>query len=233
MNDIAPSFPPLLSGEEAPTGTDPFDKAVAAALVGCDAGRLVWARRADVMSAALILAPEAPLDQAMSISFAVLLGFGDALGALGPPEVAVHYVWPGDILVNGARAGGLRAAASTADLEQEPDWLVLGLDVNILPDGEGGDDPSRTCLFAEGCGEIGPVTLLESWSRHTLVWINTWLDEGISPLHAAWRGRAWGLGEELPDGTGLFVGIDEWGGQLLKTPDATLVRPLTDLLKSS
>ena len=50
-----PRFPPLLTGEEAPAGADPFDKAVASALIGCDPGLLVWARRADAMSAALAL----------------------------------------------------------------------------------------------------------------------------------------------------------------------------------
>lgn len=227
--EMDPVFPPLLTGEEAPPGTDPFDKAVAAALIGSDAGRLIWSRRADRLAAALVLAPEAPLSESMSITFAASLGFGDALGALGPPETAVHYTWPDGILVNGARVGALRAAAATAEETAEPDWLVIGLDVALMPEGEGGDDPTRTCLYAEGCGEITPVALLESWSRHTLVWINTWLDEGLGPLHAAWRERAWGLGEDLAD-EGIFVGLDEWGGQLVKSGETTVVRPLTELL---
>ncbi len=230
--DMTPAFPPLLTGEEAPHGTDPFDKAVATALIGCEAGRVVWARRADRLVAAIILAPEAPLSEAMSISFACSLGFGDALGALGPPETAIHYTWPGGILVNGASVGALRAAASSEIADAEPDWLVVGIDVALMPEGEGGEDPSRTCLYAEGCGEIPPVALLESWSRHTLVWINTWLDDGLAPLHAAWRERGWRLGEKLPDG-GLFVGLDEWGGQLVKTGETASVRPLTKLLSAS
>jgi biotin-(acetyl-CoA carboxylase) ligase len=219
----------LLTGEEAPAGTDPFDKAVASALIGCEAGRVVWSRRPDRLSAAIVLAPEAPLSEAMSISFACSLGFGDALGALGPPETAVHYTWPNGILLNGAAVGTLKAAASTDTPSHEPDWLVIGLDVVLLPEGDGGEDPTRTCLYAEGCGEIPPATLLESWSRHTLVWINTWLDDGLAPLHAAWRERAWGLGEDLAEG-GVFVGLDEWGGQLVKTGETTALRPLTDML---
>ncbi|MEO1494208.1 MAG: biotin/lipoate--protein ligase family protein [Pseudomonadota bacterium] len=231
--DTEPVFPPLLSGEEAPPGTDPFDKAVAAALIDCDSGHIVWSRRPDRMTAAIVLAPEAPLAEAISIVFAVSLGFGDALGALGPPELAVHYSWPDGILVNGAQAGILRAATATDDVDTPPDWLVVGLDIALMPEGEGGDDPSQTCLYAEGCAEIPPVTLLESWSRHMLVWINTWLEDGLAPLHAAWRERAWGMGEDLPDGSGLFVGLDEWGGQLVKTDATTLVRPLTKLVERS
>ena len=226
----APTFPPLLYGEEAPAGGDPFDKAVASALVGCDPGLVVWSARADAMSAALVLAPEEPLGKAVSIAFAPAIGFVDSLGALGPPEVAVHHVWPGGFKVNGADCGGLRAAASTTDPAQEPDWLAIGIDVPFLPEGDGGEDPTRTCLFHEGCGELTPFELLESWSRHTLVWINRWLDDGLAPLHAAWRERAWGMGEPLPDGTGTFMGLDEHGGMLVKTPTTTIARPLTDLL---
>ena len=227
----APTFPPLLRGEQAPPGAEPFDKAVSEALLGCDPGLVVWAARADAMSAALVLAPEQPLSTAISIAFAPAIGFVDALGALGPPEVAIHHVWPGGFKVNGADCGGLRASASINDPAAEPDWLVIGIDVPFLPEGDGGEDPTRTCLFHEGCGEVTPMQLLESWSRHTLVWINRWLDDGLAPLHAAWRERAWEMGDALPDGSGTFMGLDEDGGMLVKTDDATTVRPLTEILE--
>ena len=226
-----PTFPPLLTGEEVTPDADPFDKAVAAALTGCDAGLLVWARRLDALSAAVVLAPECPLEQAVGISFAVSAGMVDALGALAPPEVAVHHVWPGAFKVNGADCGVLRGAASTSDPAEEPDWLVIGVEMPFLPNGEGGEDPTRTCLFNEGCADVTPQQLLESWSRHMLVWINRWLDEGLAPLHAAWRERAWEMGEALPDGSGVFMGLDELGGMLVKADQGTVVRPLTELLE--
>lgn len=228
-----PTFPPLLKGEEATQGTDPFEKAVSSALLGCDPGLVVWTRRVDALQAALVLTPECPLEEAVGVSFAASLGLGDALGALGPPEVAVHYVWPTGIKVNGANCGRLKAAASTTDPAQEPDWLVLGVEIPFLPapDAEGGDTPDETCLMAEGCAEITPVRLLESWSRHTLVWINKWLDEGLAPLHAGWRERAWELGEDLPNGQGTFMGLDDRGGMLVKTAETTLVHPLSTMLE--
>jgi len=230
--DETPSFPPLLRGEETVPGLDPFTKAVASAALGTDPGLICWARDPGRLHAALVLAPEAPLERAVGIVFAVALGLGDALGALAPPEVAVHYVWPGGIKVNGADCGCLRAAASTADPRAEPDWLVVGVDIPYLPGSEAdpGADPGRTCLAEEGCIDVTPLRLLESWSRHTLVWINRWLGEGFAPIHAAWRARAWGIGEDLPDG-GIFVGLDELGGQLIKTPRTTELRPLTSLLE--
>lgn len=228
-----PLFPPLLRGEEAPRGQDPFAKAVALAAIGTDAGRLVWARDATAMRAAVVLAPEEPLADAITVVFAVALGLGDALGALAPPEVAVHHVWPGGIKVNGADCGGLRAAAATSDDDAVPDWLVVGVEVPYLPaEGqEPGERPDETALALEGCVEVTPLRLLESFSRHMLVWINRREDEGLAPLHAAWRARAWGIGEELPGG-GTYLGLDERGGQLVRTGRETVLRPLTLLLEA-
>ena len=228
-----PLFPPLLRGEEAPRGQDPFAKAVALASLGTDAGRIVWARDPSRLKAAVVLAPEEPLADAITVILAVALGLGDALGALAPPEVAVHYLWPGGFKVNGADCGRLRAAASTADEGAVPDWLVAGIEMPYLPaEGiEPGETPDQTALALEGCVEVTPLRLLESWSRHMLVWINRREDEGLAPLHAAWRERAWGVGEELPDG-GTFVGLDERGGQLVRTGRETTLRPLTVLLEA-
>ena len=229
-----PSFPPLLRGEEA---ADPFAKAVSRALTGADPGLVTWARRADALHAAIILAPEQPLERAIGVFLCAPVAIGDALGALAPPEVAVHHDWPGGIRVNGAKCGRVRAAASTADPAEVPDWLVLGLEIPFLPpsDREGGETPDETCLYAEGCGDVMPLPLLESWSRHLLVWINRFMDEGIAPVHAAWRIRAWKTGEPLEDGSpwgpGVFMGLDEHGGMLVKRDDATVLRPLTEALE--
>jgi biotin-(acetyl-CoA carboxylase) ligase len=195
---------------------------------------ICWARDETVLRAALVLAPEAPLEQAMSITFAVALGLGDAIGALAPPEVAVHYVWPGAFKINGADCGAMRAAAATTDPAAVPDWLVIGVEMPYRrpSETEPGYRPGQTSLIEEGCIEVTPLKLLDSWSRHTLVWINRWLDDGFQPLHTAWRERAWGMGEDLADG-GTFIGLDELGGMLVKTASGTDIRPLTTLLEDT
>jgi len=229
----APSFPPLLKGEPAAPGQDPFAKAVAAASLGTRAGLVIYAEDGTRMAAAIVLAPEEPLERALSVTLAVALGIGDALGALAPPEVAVHYDWPGGLRVNGAPCGRLRAAAETADPTAVPGWLVIGVEMPIM--GGGAAEPGlapETSLAEEGCLEIAAPQLIESWSRHSLNWINRWEQDGMAPLHEAWRGRAWGIGEALPDG-GTFVGIDEHGGRLVKTAEGTRLDPLTRLLEGA
>lgn len=231
--DIA--FPPLFRGETARVGVDPFAQAISTAALGCEPGLIVHNEGGDALIAALVLAPDAPLEDAMAMVFAAALGFSDALGALAPPEVGVHFDWPGALRINGAKAGRIRAAAATRDPAATPDWLIVGFELALsLPDGtEPGADPDQTALFEEGCAEVDPYRLLESWSKHTLVWINTWLDEGAQKLHADWRSRAFAMGEEATvfGETGVFLGLDEKCGMLLRQGDETRLIPLTDMLE--
>lgn len=235
-----PSFPPLFQGQAVTGTTDPFDKACALAALGCDSGVLVYNITPDALRAAIIFAPEVALEQAMSVLCTCGVGFQNALGALAPPEVAVHLKWQGDIMINGGSAGRLRAAASTNDPQAEPDWFTVGLEIDLIPQSEDdpGNTPDRTSLFQEGCGDISPIRLLESWSRHTLVWINR-LDEGVAPLHAEWRGLVHGIGDDVSLTykqdviSGTFLGVDEDFGMLIRDGEETRLVPLSSRLEGT
>ncbi|MBD3679428.1 MAG: DUF4444 domain-containing protein [Rhodobacteraceae bacterium] len=237
MEDGGPSFPPLLSGEA--TDGDPFALAVARAKEGTDAGLITHRVRPDRLAAAVVLAPETPLRDALAMVLAAMNGFADAFGALSPSEVACQFVWPGGIRINGARCGSFRAAASTTNPANEPDWLVIGFEVPFFAeaDAEPGDNPEETTLWDEGCSEIEPLRLLESWSRHLLVWIHEWEETGMSRLHEDWLGRAFTMGEDTAvtlggrSHEGTMLGLDEAGGLLLKTGTGTELVPLTEILE--
>ena len=230
----APTFPPLMSGLAVSGAMEAFDVACAKAIGGCDAGLVVYNLGADVMQAALVLAPEVPLAQAMTMLPLCAVGFQNALGALAPPEVAVHLGWDGALYLNGARCGGLRVAASHTDPKALAEWLVIGLTLPLWPPSEDtGATPDATALYAEGCADVDATQLIESWARHTLNWINRWEDEGPRALHAEWRGLAHGMGEAAAQGgrTGSFLGVDEGFGMLLRDGDTTHLIPLTTLLE--
>lgn len=233
------AFPPLFTGDAVSGSTDPFVKACTQAVIGCNAGLLVYNTTLDQIRAAIVFAPETPLEQAMVAFIACGVGFQNAMGALAPPEVGVQLGWMGDIYVNGGRAGQLRVAASTDDPTKEPDWLVVGLEIDLRPqgDGETGEHPNETCLMMEGCGDVSPIRLLEAWSRYTLVWLNDIENDAPRALHEMWRGLAKGIGEDVelntPDAlNGTFVGIDEQFGMLLKTGAETRLIPLSHVLKT-
>jgi biotin-(acetyl-CoA carboxylase) ligase len=230
------AFPPLMSGEAVTGADDPFQIACLRSMQGCDAGLVVYNLGASTVSAALVFAPEVALETAMSRLPLCGVGFQNALGALAPPEVSVHLDWDGGIIINGAACGRFRVMASDADPKAVPDWLVIGFDLPLWPTSDRpGDTPDQTALYAEGCTDVQAPELVEAWARHTLNWIKRWEDEGVKPLHTAWRGLASGVGDPIDCSarTGTFLGVDEAFGMLLRDADATHLIPLTTLLETS
>ncbi|WP_166267484.1 biotin/lipoate--protein ligase family protein [Marinobacter caseinilyticus] len=214
----SPQFPPLFSGEVVPKHMDPFDKAVSRAIAGVDSGTIFYSEAIDVLRAALVLAPETPLEEAIQAVYVAQIGLAESLGALAPPEVPVHFQWPDRIKVNGAVCGGVRFAADVSDPLAYPNWLVIGIDVPFMNlSDEPGENPNRTCLHEEGCVEITSMALLESWSKHTLLWLTYLMDSGFARVHKEWRPRCDTLGEVINQPkSGVFVGLDEKGRMLLR-----------------
>lgn len=231
-----PSFPPLFSGLAVESQVDPFDKACAEAARGCDAGLVVHDLGANLLRAALVFAPDVELVDAMAMLPLCGVGFQNALGALGPPEVAVHLEWAGGLRINGASCGTLRVAASSSNPRAEPDWMVIGLKLPLWPETDTpGDTPEQTALYAEGCADVNAMELLESWVKHTLVGINTWTEDGVKALHKDWRGLSHGIGEDITmnEVSGTFLGVDEQFGMLIRAADTTHLVPLTYLLEGT
>lgn len=233
-----PSFPPLFQAHPVDESTDPFAKARALAALGCDSGVLVHSIAADRLRAAVVFAPEMPMEQAMQALCACATGFQNAFGTLAPPEVALHLTWDGDILVNGARSGRLRIAASEHDPRVVPDWLVVGLEVWLSPQtkDEPGHTPDLTCLYQEGCAEVSPLELLEGWARHSLVWINGLIEGDSRALHNEWRELLHGVGSQVTQTVsgrqlhGTFLGTDADFAMLLRDGGDTQLIPLSALL---
>lgn len=226
-------FPPLMSGEAC--DGDAFETACQRAVMGCDAGLICYHLGTSTLEGALVFAPEVPLRQAMSMLPLCGIGFQNALGALAPPEVAVHLEWAGGIQVNGADCGQFRVMASDTDPEAVPDWLVVGFTLPLWPkDDNPGANPHETALYSEGCADVQAPALVEAWARHTLNWITRWEVEGTRPLHAEWRGLAHGVGEPMHQGglDGTFLGVDEDFGMLLRDDNETHLIPLTTLLEN-
>ena len=231
-----PNLPPLLRGLKAPPLADPFTLACERAAQGVDAGLIVHSVAADSLRAAMVFAPDVSLAEAMVMLPVCGIGFQNALGALAPPEVSVHLEWPGAMRLNGAKCGRLRAAASSSVSEAIPGWLVVGFELSVMPLGDNpGDTPDLTSLYEEGCAEVDPMQLLESWARHTLVWVNRWGDGELRNIHEEWRGLSYGIGDqaEVAGHKGTFIGVDERFGMLLKCGDDTELLPLTALLEKT
>ena len=186
-----PSFPPGYEAKLCPS--DAFETACkAAAEDGAEDGLLLWVDRRDRCEAAVVLRPLDPIDAALTLSYAGLLGLHDALAAVAPPETPASMAWPDRLMVNEACVGGIRVAHGPL-IEKEgmsdvPAWLVISIAVQMMGDPEDdapGAETEYTNLLEEGCGEITVPMLVESFSRHLLHWLDRWQEEGFQPLRRA------------------------------------------------
>ncbi len=212
-----PQLPPVYSLKPLEPGQNPFERALASAAVGeGEAGDFFWSQRLDRIEIALVLEPDSPLTESLTMLPLAMVAFGDALGAVAPPVVAVHFRWPDAVEVNGGFVGGFRiASAEVAGEDEVPDWLVVGFGIAVqmdLSDEAPGARVHETTLYDEGCGEVTVDELTESFGRHFLTWINRWQDEGFEPVRLAWLARL----KQDKDAEGKVIGpkrdLDPHGG---------------------
>ncbi len=196
MNLPDPEFPPLINGHGVNAPATPFATACKRAAAGeLGAADLVWARATMRADMALVLEPDVSLAKSLEMVPLVFTAFADSLGALMPPNTSLQLRWPATILVNGGEAGRLRFAASTDDPAVTPDWLVVGIELNLQEpqsEIEPGDHVHITTLFEEGGGELDRSQILQSLSAHILTWINIWQDDGFPAVHDQFIGRVEG-----------------------------------------
>ncbi|WP_282609824.1 biotin/lipoate--protein ligase family protein [Pelagibius sp. Alg239-R121] len=224
-----PQLPPVFNLKPLAPGQDPFEAAVAAARAGNgEAGDFHWSQRLDRIELAVVLEPDTPPADSLTMLPLAMVAFGDALGAVAPPVVAVHFRWPDCVDVNGGFVGGFRTAmADRSNGEDVPDWLVIGFGIAVqmdLTDDAPGRTVHQTTLYDEGCGEVTVDDLTESFARHFLTWINRWQDEGFEPVRLAWLARL-----KQPEGTSgaLKLKIDSLGGLQC---EGSATRDLSDVL---
>jgi len=231
----APRFPPLLKGYRVPQGKKPVVQALAMLDDGkLSAGDILWSEEQNHLRFNLVLEPEVERERCSEMLFMLMTAFGDALGAISAPEIAINYRWPSTILLNEAVIGSADLIVSEAEQNGFPTWLLLGLDIAIRPDLkelDPGLHKDRTTIWDEGCGDISRTQLLESASRHVVNWIHTWNEEGFKQIHEQWMGR---ISEKEKIETGLtdgeFISLDDHGNALIKeASELTVVETFTAL----
>ena len=215
-----PEFPPLIAGHPVAAGADPMRVAAAGAASGrLGAGDLCWSEGTEEAVAALVLEPESPLDVALQMVPLMAVAVCDALGAIGPPNLALNLRWPSGLVANGGAVGQVTATwPEGTGPDAVPDHLVVGFRIAlILPEAlrrAPGQAAHRTALHEEGCGDIDRSAVVGAVARHFLSWLDAWQHEGFRAVHAAYAG--W-LGEGAEVAGARLVGLDERGGAIVET----------------
>jgi len=244
--DLTLDLPPILTSHPVVPPMTPMAAAEAAlAEDSVGAGDLFWSCATDSVSVAFVLEPEVSPERAQEMLFALMVAAGDAIGTLGPPELAFTWRWPNRFLANRAGVGSAHIKVSQElDDDGAPMWLIAGLDLALKPKSafEPGQTPDETSLWDEGAVDLEGADVIAALSRHFLTWINRWDGEGFKPVHDAWLFRCEGRGKTitLSFGTedeqviteGQFLGLDEIGNLLMRTDTGTQVFAVTDHMES-
>lgn len=238
-----PEFPPALNGIAVDAAVSPLKHACEGAADGsCGAGDVLWSRRADAASAAVVLEPEVPLVRALQMVPVMAVAAVEALGVIGPPHLGLGLRWPGRVLVNGAEAGRVFAAvADPVGEEAAPDWLVVGFSLALawpVSVADPGTMEGRTVLYEEGCGELDRTEVIEAVSRHFLSAVDGWEQEGFGVAHRAWMAKAADMNDtmtiEINENAleGTMIGLDEDGGLLLRRGGETRLVTLAEAIEA-
>ena len=246
MNDMQmilepPSLPPAFSFYPVDGDDNPMRTAVEIASGTEDAtGAVVQAMRPDRLDCAIVLNPEVPLVEALKIMPTAFVTLNDALGSIIPPQIAVTWGWPDRLMINHALAGGFCFAAPEGlKIDTVADWSVVRivLDIHGSPDVETRAPGERTSLAHEGCVDIGPRDIIESFTRHFLSWINRWQDAGFEPIRENATGRLEGLQDridfDLPGGRikGRLLELDSQAGLVVSRDGKRRIAPMKWIMK--
>jgi biotin-(acetyl-CoA carboxylase) ligase len=175
------------------------------------AGTLTFVGRFDLAEFAVVLEPDEPLRSARRAHYMGMVALIDALLTHAPPEKPVVIDWPDAIRVDGGLVGGGRLAwPKDAREDEPPDWLVFGAMIRTvsMSDGEPGLNPLTAALEEEGF-DLTAGSLVESFSRHLMVHLDAWQEQGFGAVAKEYLQR-------LPRDKGLRRDIEESGDLLVR-----------------
>lgn len=150
-----------------------------------------WAFRPGDLDAALVLRPDYPATRALELALVATVSLGTAIAELVEPMVGLAYRWPDRVLLGGADAAAVRLAMAAGD---PPDWLVLGVTVNVA-DVELG--PERATLNGNGGAACDGDAVLARFCRYFLENINGWAEDGLERTRRSWTRRGLDRGEPI------------------------------------
>lgn len=171
----------------------------------------------------LLLRPRRPPEEIASLSLVCGLAAAEAIAAATAGRVRVQLKWPNDLLVDGAKLGGI---LPEAEHSAGAPAVVVGLGLNVQSAPQLPDRPT-VCLAQLMASPPPLATLLDELLTRFAAAYERWSEAGFAPFVAPWLASAHGLGAsvELRFGatrvTGRFLGIDQHGRLALERPDGS------------
>ncbi|AMJ63334.1 biotin/lipoate--protein ligase family protein [Bosea sp. PAMC 26642] len=218
-----PVLPPGFSLVTLRESGDAF--AHACAIAGeAGAATLVWVRRFDIIEFAVVLEPDAVLEQARLAHYLAMNALADALAVHCPPERPILFRWPDALIYDLGLIGGGRLAWPDGCGEDEvPDWLVFGAMVRATTMSPFVQGQTGVGMAEEGFEEVDAVDLIEAFSRHLMLGVSQWQADGPKATVRRWLDR-------LDKVVGTRHGIEPGGDLVATAQTGTQRRSLVEAL---
>lgn len=177
----------------------------------------------------VVLRPDCPPVVALQLGFVAALAVAETVAPLLGERTRLRLKWPNDVLLDGAKLGGILAEASGSG--GTVDWVVLGIGINLVSHPEN-DGVNATDLAAAGAAS-GPEALLPALLRALMSEVAAWRDRGFGDVRESWLKWAMPVGSAIrvrlgqgPDSdpvAGRFGGLDDSGALRLETDNGTRI----------
>jgi BirA family biotin operon repressor/biotin-[acetyl-CoA-carboxylase] ligase len=176
-----------------------------------------WVSLEGNLYASVALCCSAPLEKAGQLSLVAGISIIDAIRANTElaPDAGLRLKWPNDVLIGGAKAGGILIESTTA--RGSPGFLaVIGFGLNMAS-APGDLGRAATALSHHG-RTPGVRGVLESLIERLAYWVDRWnAGLGFADIRQEWIRRAGQIGEPITVNTlqgtvsGTYQGLTESG----------------------
>lgn len=185
-------------------------------------GRLgrTWQSPPGNLFATALFAEPGGHSHAARIPFAAGLAVRDACSSL-VPGADLKLKWPNDVRVDGAKLSGILVESG---IQNGTLWLAVGIGVNVQTAPDIADQATTSLVRLGAPAAIEPSHVLDALQSHFAARCEQ-ARAGFASLLRDWESVAEGLGQSVTAGaegsriTGLFEGLAEDGGMILRLPD--------------
>lgn len=177
-----------------------------------------WQSPMGNLYASLLLRPNVPIARALQLSLLAGIAVHDAIMGLAAGEGKAPKLclkWPNDILLDGAKTGGILLESTSQPGEQHP-AIIIGTGLNLVTAPQD-LDRSVTSLADIGVN-VTPVRAMSALAWATAEWLSLWNGgKAFDRIRSAWMERAQPVGGEIAVHVGedclcgRFLGIDDVG----------------------
>ncbi len=175
----------------------------------------------------LVVKPEIPLHLTPHLTLLAAVALNRAIRKV-VPEVHPAIKWPNDLLINGKKISGILLESSAEN--EQLQYIVTGVGISCnLEQSDYPEElnPKATSLMIESGKRIDRARLIAEFLGQLEELYALYYAQGFSPIRTLWEASAATLGQTVrsSDANGNFegtaVGLNEWGGLILRMADGS------------